>query len=82
MEDLFGGCRIDIGSLTLALKAQKALSSAAIPSTVVKNDSSSKSGRGCSYGLKLSCTQMTNAERVIAHEGIRVKRWIHATDKS
>ena len=81
MEDLFGGCQIDIGSLTLALKAQKALGNAAIPSTVVKNDSSSRGGRGCSYGLRLSCAQMANAERVIAHEGIRVKRWIHGTDR-
>lgn len=81
MEDLFGGCQIDVGSLTLALKAQRALGNAAIPSAVAKNDSSSKGGRGCSYGLRLSCSQMANAERVIAHEGIRVKRWIHGSDK-
>lgn len=76
MEDLFGGCQANIGSLTLALKAQKALGNAAIPSTVVKNDSSSKGGRGCSYGLRFSCSQASNAERVFDSEGIRVKRWI------
>lgn len=76
MEDTFRGCSIDIGSLTLALKAQKALAGAAIPSSVVKNDSSSNGGKGCSYGLKISCTQMENAESVLALERIRVKRWI------
>ena len=29
-----------------------------------------------SYGLKISCTQMENAESVLALERIRVKRWI------
>ena len=75
MKDSFIGCTIDIGSLTVALKAQKALAGAAISSTVVKNDSSFGS-RGCSYGLRLSCEQKVNAERVFSHEGIRVKKWI------
>ena len=82
MEDLFGGCQMDIGSLTLAMKAQKTLGNAAIPSTVVKTESSSKGGRGCSYGLKLSCSQTENAKTVVAHEGIRVKRWIQGTDRA
>jgi hypothetical protein len=63
----------------MALKAQKALAGAAIPSTVVKNDSSFGS-RGCSYGLRISCEQKTNAEGVLSHSGIRVKKWIAGAD--
>ena len=75
MKDLFSECRIEIGSMTLTMKAQKALSGAAIPTTVIKNDSSFSS-RGCSYGLRISCAQMANARSVLAHEGIRVRKWI------
>lgn len=81
MEEYLKNCRADIGSLTLALKAQKALANAAIPSTVVKNDSSF-GNRGCSYGLGFSCTQEENLKRVLLHEGIRVKKWIQGTPKS
>ena len=77
MKDLFSECRIEIGPMTLTMKAQKALSGAAIPSAVIKNDSSFSS-RGCSYGLRISCAQRVNAQSVLSHEGIRVKKWINA----
>jgi hypothetical protein len=57
------------------MKAQKALASAAIPATVIKNDPSFSS-RGCSHGLRISCAQSTNAQHVLSHEGIKVKKWI------
>jgi hypothetical protein len=76
MRDKFEGCMADLGGMTLALKAQKALGEAAIPSTVVKGGSSSFGSRGCSYGLHFSCAQRQNVESVLASEGIRVKRWI------
>ena len=75
MKDSFIGCRVDLGALTLALKAQKALGEEAIPSRVVKNSSSSFGSKGCSYGLQFSCSQRQNVESVLAGEGIRVKRW-------
>ena len=75
MEEHFIGCRADVGSLTASLKAQKVLSRAAIPTTVIKNEPSSNS-RGCSYGLSFSCSQIGNMRSVLEREGIRVKRWI------
>ena len=76
MSNSFGGCRVDLGAMTLALKAQKLLGAAAIPSTVVKNSSSSFASKGCSYGLHFSCAQRSNIERVLASEGIRVRKWM------
>lgn len=75
MERQFISCRADVGSLTVTLKAQKALARAAIPTTVIKNEPSSYS-RGCSYGLSFSCAQSGNLQSVLEREGIRVKRWI------
>lgn len=75
MEGQFTSCRVDVGSLTITLKAQKALSRAAIPTTVIKNEPSSNS-RGCSYGLSFSCAQSENLQSVLQREGIRVKKWI------
>ena len=78
MNRNFTGCRVEIGSLTTTLKAQKALAVAAIPSTVVKieKNESSFGARGCSYGLSFSCAQGENLKRVLEYEGIRVKRWM------
>lgn len=76
MGDSIGGCRVELGAMTLALRAQRLLGVAAIPSTVVKNSSSSFGSRGCSYGLHFSCSQRHNVESLLASEGIRVKRWI------
>ena len=77
MNQNFTGCRADIGSLTLALRAQKALAVAAIPTTVIKieKNESSFGARGCSYGLSFSCAQGENLKRVLDYEGIRVRRW-------
>lgn len=75
MNEYAGGCRAEFGSLTLTLKAQKILGNAAIPSTVVKNNSSSSGAKGCSYGLHFSCSQKSNVERVFQNEGIKVKQW-------
>ena len=43
-------CTAVIGSMTIALKAQKILHSSSIRSTVVKLDSSA-THKGCAYGL-------------------------------
>lgn len=69
------GCFADLGSLTLALKAQKLLGAAAIPSAVIKNSSSSRTNKGCSYGLRFSCSQSENVKKVLTDGGIRVREW-------
>lgn len=66
-------CSVAIGSTTQAMKAQRILAEAAIPSTVIKSDSSSR--RGCIYGLAFSCLQERNVKFVLDSAGIRVKEW-------
>ena len=52
-------CTAVIGSMTIALKAQKILYSSSIRSTVVKLDSSATQ-KGCAYGLEFECNQYSN----------------------
>ena len=70
-----GGCRAAIGGLTLAMRAQKALAAAAIPTAVIKYDSDARSNKGCTYGLAFSCAQRINVETVLVGEGIKVREW-------
>ena len=67
-------CSAELGSVTYAMKAQKALAAAAIPSTVIKSESPS-SRRGCTYGLRFSCQQENNVRLVLEAARIPVKRW-------
>lgn len=67
-------CVAEIGSMTQALKAQKALTEQAIPSTVVKTNSS-KGGGGCAYGLSLNCAQRENAQNIFERSRVKVRRW-------
>lgn len=69
-----GTCRATLSSMTQALKAQKALATAAIPVNIVKTDSAS-SLRGCTYGIEYSCNQSNNVSRVLSSAGISVKKW-------
>lgn len=72
MDDTRAACRLELGSMTLALKAQKILGSAAIPSTVIKI-SAERSKRGCSYGLRFSCAQRRNVQALLENERIRAR---------
>ena len=74
MKENSRNCYAELGSVTYAMKAQQALSAAAIPSTVVKSESSS-SRRGCAYGLRFSCLQEGNVRRVLDAARISVKQW-------
>jgi len=67
-------CYAELGSVTYAMKAQAALGAAAIPSTVVKSESSS-SRRGCVYGIRFSCQQENNVRMVLSSARIPVKQW-------
>ncbi len=67
-------CSAELGSVTYAMKAQKALAAAAIPSTVIKSESSSLR-HGCSYGIRFSCLQENNVRSVLKAARIPVKQW-------
>ena len=71
-------CWAAIGSMTQAMKAQKALANAAIPSTIIKSDSSLR--RGCIYGVEFPCIQRKNAETVLSSADIAVKEWSARND--
>ena len=71
MIEMSNNCSVAIGSMTQAMKAQKALSVVSIPSTVIKVDS--QRSRGCSYGLTFSCLQSDNVKRVLSSVGIKAK---------
>lgn len=75
MNYTVGGCRAALGPLTLAMRAQRALAAAAIPTTVIKYDSDAREGKGCLYGLAFSCSQRRNIETVLGGERIRVRQW-------
>lgn len=67
-------CSATVGSLTQAMKAQGALSSAAIPSEIIKTEKNS-SRRGCVYSLGFSCAQEGNVKTVLSAANIRVSSW-------
>ena len=70
-EDFNNTCSVQIGAITQTMRAQVALGAAAIPSTVIKRDTS----RGCIYALSFSCSQENNVRTVLERERIRVKSW-------
>ena len=70
-----GGCTAYIGSTTLAMKAQRALATQAITSSVVKVNSS-KTRRGCAYGVSFDCSQQSNVKAILLRENIPVKEFL------
>ena len=68
------GCTATLQSLTAAQKAQKALASAAIRSSIIKTEGSSFT-HGCSYGIEFPCNQQNNVARVLSGAGVAVKKW-------
>ena len=73
------GCLSIIGSMTQAMRAQRLLAAALIPTEVVKADTGS-GGRGCTYALSFSCTQKENVRRILSGKGIRIKELTEARD--
>lgn len=74
MKESLRDCFVELGSVTYAMKAQQALSGAAIPCTVIKRESAS-SRRGCTYGIGFSCVQKNNVKTVLERARISVKQW-------
>ena len=67
-------CSAELGSVTAAMKAQRALAEAAIQSTVIKTETSSRRS-GCTYGIRFSCLQERNIRTVLEAAHIPVKQW-------
>ena len=67
-------CYAIMGTLTNAQKAQKALSTAAIPSYISKTNSPTNHN-GCVWSLNFSCNQLGNVKNVLSKSGINVKSW-------
>ena len=67
-------CIASFASQTYAIKAQKALSNAAILSRVIKLDGE-KSKRGCAYGVEIPCSLLESAKKTLERSGIRVRRY-------
>ena len=74
MKESGSNCIAVMGSMTYALKAQQALAHAAIPSTVIKTETTS-SHRGCVYGIRFYCGQENNVRTVLSAAHIQVKQW-------
>lgn len=60
---------LSIGSVTHAIKAQRALSDNNVPSKVVKTKSS-PSGKGCTYGIETDRMYSSTAERILSSYSI------------
>lgn len=75
----YKGCSAIMGTLTNAQKAQKALSAAAIPTSLGKDEALS-SNRGCIWSVNFSCNQLENVRAVLLASGISVKKWGRGDD--
>ena len=73
MKDTLNGCSAEIGSVTQAMRAQNALSAVAIPTKLIKTQSSSR--HGCIYGISYSCSQENNVRAILANANIPVRHW-------
>ena len=68
-----GTCTLVIGSMTQTIRTQEALAAASIRSSVTKI-SSSRTHKGCSYGLYFPCAQTPNVRQVLDEAGISVRQ--------
>ena len=65
-------CSAEIGSVTQAMRVQEILAKSAIPTKLIKTESSSR--RGCIYGISYSCAQENNVYAVLEASGVSLKR--------
>ncbi len=71
----FTYCTAAMTSLTYAMKAQRVLSAAGLNSDIVKLDSS-RTRRGCAYGLQFDCDQNDRVRRALRDGGVRVRDYL------
>ncbi|MBQ9780789.1 MAG: DUF3343 domain-containing protein [Clostridia bacterium] len=70
-----GECVAVLGTMTAALQAQKVLAQAAVFTSVTKI-SSSKSAKGCAYGISYPCAQKENVRTILSRAQITVKKYL------
>ena len=75
MQENNSRCRIEVLSLTDAIKKQNILAKRAIPSEIIKIEASN-SKKGCTYGLEFACGQTDNVRSLLDESGAKRKRWI------
>ena len=68
-------CTAVTGSMTMALKAQRALAKSAIRANTVKV-SRSTVDKGCVYGVEFDYSLLGNATAILDSEGIEVKEYL------
>ena len=68
-------CTAVTGSMTMAMKAQRALSKNALRASTVKVSGSSGE-RGCVYGVEFDCPLLGNVKNVLQTAGIEVKEYL------
>lgn len=68
-------CIAGLGSVTQAMKAQSILSHEALPTKIIKLDSSI-SKRGCAYGLEYACLYRKNVTKILDSAGIKFEEFI------
>lgn len=71
-------CTAALGSLTYAIKAQRALAQENLGCEIVKLDAS-MTRRGCAYGIEFSCTDLRSVRAVMNKEQIPVTHYINGT---
>ena len=69
-------CTAAIGSLTSAIKAQRALAQAGIAGDIVKLDAS-MTRRGCAYGVEFPCEEGRSVRTIMNAEKITVSNYIN-----
>ena len=68
-------CTAVTGSMTMALKAQRALSKQAIRASTVKV-SRANTSRGCIYGIEFDCSLSGNVRAVLDAAGVEIKEYL------
>ena len=70
-------CTAVIGSMTVALKGRKVLSSASITSNIVKLNNTKS---GCAYGLEFDYSHYNNVQYILNSHSINVVEYILGGD--
>ena len=66
-------CSAELGSVTEAMKAERVLAAAAIPSEIIKIEGGRR--RGCIFGIGFSCVQANNVRAVLSSSRIIPRGW-------
>ena len=69
-------CTAALGSLTYAIKAQRALAENGLACEIVKLDSS-MTRRGCAYGVTFSCEEQRAVRSILGKEKITVTGFVN-----